>query len=401
MKKVVLSAFACNPTKGSESSYGWLWSIGLMNLGFEVHTFTREINRAEIENEEIIPNLHIHYLKLPNIVEKLYSFSNITMYFYYFIWQWKLYLRIKKIHKIEKFDLIHHITWGSIQQGSFLYKLSIPFIFGPVGGGQYAPPKYKEFFKVYWRDEVKRKLISKLFFNFNPACFKTIRKADIILVSNIETYNLVKKFNPRKVEICLDTIISNKHFPINNLERNIDKTEIKLLWVGRFLPRKGLLLTIEVMKELKKYQNIKLTIVGDGPMMNYVRELIGKYELSSTVELIGRIPYDAVKNYYQTHDVFFYTSLRESGGVQLIEAMSFGLPIVTIDLHGQGQIVNEQVGYKIPVEEPEVTIKNLANSIIEISQNSLQYKYLSNNAYAFAKQQISEMKILEIVKKYY
>lgn len=400
-KKVLVSAFACDPFKGSEPSYGWNWSVGLVREGFEVHTLTQINHRENIEKHLKVENLHFHYIGLPSLLERLYTFSQSTMYIYYLLWQWKAYRVAKKLNQQISFDRIHHVTWGSLQQGSFLYKLGIPFIFGPVGGGQHAPVAFKDYFLHYWDEEKKRKKVSDLLFHFNPACKSMLKKAETVLVSNQDTLQLANKGGARNVFLTLDAALPKSFFPEHFISRDPQSGCLKLLWVGRFLPRKGVLLILEVMNKLKAYPGITLTIVGDGQMGEAVRGKYQEYGLQNNVKLLGSVPFEEVRGYYATHDAFFFTSLRESGGVQLVEAMAFGLPIITIDLHGQGQIVSDETGIKIPMNTPAIVIDDLKQAIIDLSNDHERYKRLSKAAYTFAKEQNWDSKIHEIVKQFY
>src|SRR5258705_7949801 len=158
--KILLSAFACDPSKGSEPNHGWNWAIGLAEKSFEVHCFTREEGRPAIESHKIPANLHFHYLALPLCLEKLYYSSTAGMYLYYLLWQWAFASKAKKLHRKVQFSIAHHVTWGSTQMGSFLYKIGIPYIFGPAGGGQKAPVNFKKYFLHHWAREEKREKIA-------------------------------------------------------------------------------------------------------------------------------------------------------------------------------------------------------------------------------------------------
>ena len=163
MKKVLLSAFACDPSKGSEPNNGWNWSIGLAKKGFEVHCLTRSVGRFEIEKRIIPKNLHFHYVELPFGMEDLYLSSQTKMYIYYMLWQWKAYKVSEKLHRELVFNLVHHVTWANLKMGTFLYKLKVRLILGPFGGGQIPPIAFKKYFGVYWKQEEKRILFNDLF----------------------------------------------------------------------------------------------------------------------------------------------------------------------------------------------------------------------------------------------
>jgi glycosyltransferase involved in cell wall biosynthesis len=399
--KVLLSAFACDPSKGSEPSHGWNWAIGLAKKGFEVHCFTREEGRRAIEKEATPANLHFHYHALPLGMEKMYYASTASMYLYYLLWQFTFVRKAKKLHRSVGFNLAHHVTWGSTQMGSFLYKLGIPFIFGPAGGGQKAPVSFKKYFLEHWAREENREKIANLLVAYSPSCKKMLNKANTVLVVNEETKQLVESLGAKNVFFAFDSGLPDDFFPENFTPKQLQPDQLKLIWIGRFMPRKGVLLMLEVMKELKNHPGITLTVVGDGEMRDVFTASLQTYALQNTVHWKGAVPFSEVRNYYATHDVFLYTSLRDSGGMQLFEANAFGLPVITNHLHGPGTIVNDATGIRCACETPEMAIAELKKAILHLYNNPEKVKAMSIAAHAFARRQNWPEKIDSIVNQYY
>jgi glycosyltransferase involved in cell wall biosynthesis len=205
----------------------------------------------------------------------------------------------------------------------------------------------------------------------------------------------------RNVFISLDTALPETFFPDELQVRKPEAGKLRLLWIGRFLPRKGILLLVDVMKALKGYTGISLTVVGDGEMRDAFREKVKEFSLQEIVYWKGAVPYDQVKEFYSNHDVFIFTSLRDSGGLQLVEAMAYGLPVVTLNLHGQAIIVNDETGIRCKCETPDIAIEELKNAVIELQQNPSRVSQMSLAAFEFAKKQTWTIKIAEISRKYY
>ena len=400
--RIALSAFACDPSKGSEPANGWNFGVGLAQKGFEVHCFTRKIGKEDIEKTAKPENLHFHYVVLPLKLEGLYTRGRAFMYLYYLLWQWKAAGIAKAQHRKTPFNLVHHITWGSLQLGSFMYKLRIPFFFGPAGGGQHSLPAFKDYFKQYWEVELKREKISRLLQRYNPAFKNMARQASTILVSNPDTARLAKATGAVNVMDMLDASIPESFLPPELPQRESNPRQIKLLWVGRMMARKGILLVLDTMKALKNETGISLTVVGDGvEMRDYFQETIRTYQLESTVNWVGTVPFEQVRSFYASHDVFFFTSLRDSGAVQLLEAMAFGLPVVTLNLHGQAAIVNDETGIKASAENPARSIEELRAAIILLRDNPALRLQKSRAAFEFAKSQTWPNKIDRLIKTCY
>ena len=401
MKKVLLSAFACDPSKGSELSNGWYWATGLAKEGYEIFCFTRAINKPGIELFSKPAHVNFYFISLPFKLEKLYSFSTPGMYLYYIMWQWLVYKKARKLSVKHKFFRAHHVTWGSMQMGSFLYKLKVPFIFGPSGGGQIAPHNFKKYFLQYWSSELKREKVSDLLQKHNPAFKNMVVKAHAVIASNNETVQLLQDAHANNIHLSLDAALPENFSPTSFSPKKTKEGKLTLLWTGRFMARKGLLLIIDVMNKLKYIEGITLTVVGDGEMKDAVINKINEYNLHNTVKLTGKVPFSEVKNYYASHDIFFYTSLRDSCPAQLIEAMSFGMPVVTLNLHGQSMIVSDETGIRCACSTPETAINELANAITYLFSHPEEVSKMSSAAYNFAKEQTWEKKIKQITSDFY
>ncbi len=401
MKKVLLSAYACDPSKGSEPGYGFSWAEQLAMSGYQVYCVTTSKGKSAIEQEVgNAQNPKFIYVDLPFGLDKIYYKSQMGMYLHYLLWQWKAWRVSKREHKKIKFDVAHHVTWGSIQQGSFLYKLKIPFVFGPAGGGQNSPEALKRFYLDAWKGEKKREYVAKKLTQWNPACHKMIKKAKVILASNMDTKNLADKLGSKKVDLVLDIGLPKSFYPKELPSRQFGANELKLLWIGRFMPRKGLILLLEVMKELKDDAGIVLTIVGDGEMKQEVLNGIAKYGLTN-VNCVGKVPFSQVAEYYVSHDLLVFPSLRDSVGVQLIEAMAYGLPIITLDLNGASILITKETGVKVPVKQEEQVIMDFAQAVRELRNDAPRLERMSESAFATSKNFIWEDKIKHIAKTYY
>jgi glycosyltransferase involved in cell wall biosynthesis len=402
MQRILLSAFACDPSKGSEPGNGWNWAIGLAAKGYEVHCVTRSIGRTAIQSQPKLSNLFFYFIDLPFNGEKLYYKSNVGMYSYYLLWQWKAYKVASKLNKSTNFSLVHHVTWGSTQMGSFMYKLNIPFIFGPAGGGQIAPSAFSSYFQDHWQEELKRERITRLMLKFNPAFKQMVKKATVILCSNPDTLKMVEAAGAKLAVETLDAALPYNFFPPIAIKKEGSLNgELRLLWVGRLMPRKGILLILDVMKELKDIDGITLTIVGDGEMRLSLLNKIAEYGLQQSINYVGTVPFKDVSNYYKSHDAFFFTSLRDSCPAQLIEAMAFSLPVITIDLHGQSIIVNDDNGIKCKCVDPKQTILDLKQAILNLYNNPDLLISKSIGAREFSMKQTWESKINSITEKYY
>ena len=240
-------------------------------------------------------------------------------------WQW-LALRIARdLDKQIDFDVVHHISFGSIQLGSQLWRLGKPFVFGPVGGGQVAPRGFRRYFRGGWAAEVLRSVFVRYLTGVVLAARSTVSNAGLVLVVNQETREWAYRLGGRYIEYMVDGGIPRSLLADPSARCRADMNCLKILWVGRLLPRKGLLLALEALAHIDPSINIHCTILGDGIQGRYVRQWIKTLGLADRVDWRGQVPWHDAIQAYRNHDVFLFTSLRESEGVQLLEAMALSL----------------------------------------------------------------------------
>lgn len=149
-------------------------------------------------------------------------------------------------------------------------------------------------------------------------------------------------------EIKGKTIILYPGVPEHKFNK-IKSKKIKLLFSARRFYFKGGLHALEVIDRLtKKYNNVEGLIVSDVPV-----EVLEKYSTNTRIKFLGLVSQkELFEKVYPQADIFVYPSYTDTFGFQLTEALSFGLPVVTVGGHSRKEIItNGKTGFII--EEPE------------------------------------------------
>ena len=408
LKKVLLCSYACSPNKGSEEAVGWNWSIGLARLGYEVWSLTNVQDKSAtlIEKEKLnLPNLHFVFVELDyNLDKRLLHASSLKIYFHYLLWRKKAAEVSKKMHSEIGFDIAHHVSYGSLQQGSFLWKLkNTKFIFGPVGGGQEASELFREYFGKNWKIERIRRIISKLSFRFNRNLKMTLKNADIILVTNGDTFAQLRNqgYEEEKIFLVLDNAV-----PVSmELNEFINKSyagPLRILWVGRLIPRKGLKLALHALSRLPPQIEYQFIIVGDGEEFQKTGSWIEEYKLDPRrLIFAGRVPFEEMAGYYRNADVFLFSSLRDSCACQLNEAMAFGLPIISLNIQGAMHAIPDNCGIKVAFSDVYQTLTGISDAILRFEQDRNCLRECAQNAFLYAKTNTWERKIELVTQSFY
>lgn len=374
--KILLSAYACEPNIGSEPGVGWHWALEIARLGHEVWVLTRANNRAPIETELAqsppIKNLHFIYYDLP-LWARCWKKGNRGIHLYYFLWQWGAYHYARQVHRKKHFEYVHHITFGGVRQPSFMGRLGIPFIFGPVGGGETAPWRLRVGYGLRgWIWDALRD-IANWVIRFDPLMHATFRQAQWIYVKTPQSGLVVPNVYKEKVRCQLEIGIDNQ----GRSELLKGKTEseepFRILFAGRFIYWKGMHLGLPAFERLVSVvPDARLTMVGKGPEERRWHRLAERLNISQSIDWVSWMPQEELTQLYHSHDVFLFPSLHDSSGNVVLEALASCLPVICLDLGGPGQIVNETCGFKVETDglNEERTTLALADCMVELAQDS-------------------------------
>ena len=390
--RILLSAYACDPTHGGEDGNGFHWAWELAVRGHEVRCFTTVWGRANIEvhlaglAEPGPAGLRFEFVAVPGWVEYLYRWQ-FGVYLHYMVWQYRAWRAARPHDARQAFDLVHHVTFGSLQFASWLWRLGRPLIFGPVGGGQIAPKLLRRYLPDWFKTETMRNAIGWLLVRFDPNVRHTLRRAVLVLAANRETVALARRLGARRVELAMSTALPVSYFPLEYpLRAPLAGRPLRILWLARMFPRKGLHLVLEALGRVAADVEFHLDIYGEGPVVALLPGWIAAAGLHDRVTWHGNAPYSTVRTAYLTHDLFMLCSLRDSYAAQYLEAMALGLPILTLDHHGATDFIPKEAGRKIPVASPEATAAALARAVEHFYRYPAELAQMGRAGYAYARQ---------------
>jgi glycosyltransferase involved in cell wall biosynthesis len=398
--KLLLIGHVCSPHSGSEPGGTWNWAWQL-SRNHDVWVVAHPHDRTNIERflaQCPNPRMAFHWVSVPRWIDPLDPRgSGRGLKLHYWIWLRLAYEKAATLHKEISFDVVHHLCWGSVSAPSPFWKLPIPFIWGPLGGAQQAPASFRRYFGRAWNREVLRSVRLRVL-RFSPFLRITARASRVALATNHETADLLKVLGARDVRLWLDSGIPSefiRNTPIS--EANGDM--LTLLWVGRMLPRKALPLALEALAEARDVR-ARLVIAGDGEMRQTWEECAKTLHLESKVEFLGAVPWTKMPALYRSADALLFTSLRDSYGMQVLEAMGHGLPILTLHHQGVGTFVPPDAGIKVPVTNPHETVRGIVSAIRQLALNPETRRSLGNAGRAFAETQTWERRAKRMSELY-
>ncbi len=158
----------------------------------------------------------------------------------------------------------------------------------------------------------------------------------------------------------LENKIEVMHYalPIRNISKK-KKDKINLTFISRRFYFKGGLHAVEIIDRLtKKYNEVEGIIVSDIP-----KEILDRYSKNKKIKFYDILPYEKIMNeIFPKTDIFIYPSYTDTYGFLVVEAQSFGIPVITVGGQSREELVKKNVAGFI-IKEPK---KWHVNNLLEI-----------------------------------
>ena len=389
--RILLSAYACDPDRGSEEGNGfnWLWQTAA--LGHEVWCLTTPRGQANLDrllaeraDDPVAARIHPVYVAVPAVFEYLYRWQP-GVYLHYLAWQ---RVALGVAHALDAqvdFELAHHVTYNSLQMASGLWRLRKPLLLGPLGGGMRAPWALRRFLPGWLKGETLRDVIAWLLTTFDPNVKQSLRRAALVLAANRDTADLARRLGAPRVALSMAVSLPESYFPAAYEPRPpLAGRPLRILWLARVYPRKGLLLVLAALAQVHPRVPFHLDIVGDGPLGPLVPGWLAATGLQDRATWHGSIPFADTRAAYLSHDLFMLCSLRDTYPNQYLEAMALGLPLLTLDLHGATDFVPATAGLKVPVQGAEATVAALARAVEHLYDHPAELERMGRAGFAYA-----------------
>jgi glycosyltransferase involved in cell wall biosynthesis len=352
----------------------------------EVWVLTRANNKVVIEADPLShsPGLHFIYYDLPRWALRLKKQAWFT-FIYFMFWQWGAYRLAARHHRDKPFDAVYHVTFVTAKFGSFMGRLGVPFILGPIAGGEYTPLRLRRSMPLTGKFRELLRDFGLLLQCYSPLSRAAYSTAKRIYVTSADSMRLVPVKYRFKTSVHL--AIAWHGQAVHNHERQPPKFP-RFVFAGNLIHLKGVHLAIRALAEARKaLPAATLTLIGSGPDEQWLRRIANRLNLAEAVEFAGQLPRQKFLDLLSSYTALVFPSLHDTGGMVVLEALSQGVPVICLDLGGPGVIVNSSCGIVIPTVnagETEV-VSAIASAMITLGKMATsEWKSLSAGATARA-----------------
>lgn len=375
-----MSAFL-SPIRGSEFSVAWNYIVEMSkehNLtvlyGCSGPNLGDNRDLREWLKSSSLPNVKFEFVK-PNIFSRILNWPNKKGYFIYSyfpayrIWHKTAYKRAKKlISNGESFDLIHYLGPIGYREQGYLWKINLPYMRGPMGGllntnklllnNSGTKEKIHQFIRT---------ATGYISTKFNRTIRKALNSTDVVIAATSENqkalkdiYNINSEYMP---ENCL------RHEPQLNYEKFNNHKTLKLITAGTLDGRKNNILLLKSISLMSHKTDIRLSIVGNGPLEKSLKEYVLNNNLEEIVTFHGKLTREEVGALFKTSHLNILTSIMEGNPTVIWEAMEAGVPTLSLDHCGMHDTVTHTAGFPIEINDEGNMIQNIANTLDMICEN--------------------------------
>ena len=291
------------------------------------------------------------------------------------------YKKAKRIIKNRRIDLIS--SQDPFFAGLLGWLLKVRF------GLRLQIQIHTDFLSPYFR---KESIINKI--RVKVARF-LIWQADKIRVVSKRIESSLEEAGIPKEKIIVIPIYSKISETKRKIRAKNKQDKFIFLTIGRLSKEKNIQMQIKAMAELsKKYFDAELWIIGDGPQKEELKEMARKLGIEQQVKFFGW--QKDLEKFYEPADIFLLTSDYEGWGMVVVEAASFGLPIIMTNVGLAGEFIkNNENGIIIPVADAS----KLEESMIRLINNEGLRQKLCEKSRQSIRQLPSKEKSIQLYKE--
>lgn len=272
--------------------------------------------------------------------------------------------------KMGRFDLVHRVTPLSPTVSSPIAKhcqrAGVSFVMGPINGGLPWPKG----FGAERRREREWLSYVRDVYKLMPGRSATLDAASAIIVGSRHTESEMPARVRDKCFYLPENAVDLSRFSLPPRSwPAVPETASPLrgCFIGRLVPYKGPDMLIEAAAPLMRAGRFRLDVIGDGPMAQSLKAQAEQEGVTDAITFHGQLPHHDVQDITHQADLLTFPSVREFGGGVILEAMALGVVPVVVDYGGPGELVDEAVGFKIPIGPRSDIVTALRRKLEEIA----------------------------------
>ena len=363
--RVLMSAYACEPNRGSEQEVGWQWALQMARF-HDVTVLTRMNNQPAIEpaiTARPCPSLKFVYYDPPPWLRFWKRRARGVQPYYYF-WQMAALRVGARLHRELAFDLLHHVTFGKYWVPSYLSLLPVKSILGPLGGGESTPIALAGTFswRGWWWERARD--LARGLAKLDPALRATMRRASVVIATTDESKRRLQQLGASSVIVEPQFALDDEQLDFFSRFPRRTERPFRLISIARLLHWKGFHLGLQAFARFVRHcPESEYWVVGSGPEHANLKRIALELGIASHLKFWGYLPYAEMCHKLAEADVLVSPDMHTSFGNICLEALAAGRPVICLDTGGQSLQVTEECGFKAPVASVEQALQSMADAM--------------------------------------
>lgn len=201
----------------------------------------------------------------------------------------------------------------------------------------------------------------------------SLSSADLVVCANTTTEKLLTPYYRGKLKKMLDVGVADLKSEYGLPIPKFSKEGVRFVWLGGLSPRKAPQLAISAFAKACEMgdidDSVMLDMVGDGPLMSECRALVNSHKIKDRVIFHGMLPHADAQNILRAGDAFIFSSVRDTAGTVVLEAMSEAKPVICINHQGAADMTTTATAFKVEPGSVEETVDAFAEAIVELTEN--------------------------------
>jgi glycosyltransferase involved in cell wall biosynthesis len=370
--RLLLIAYACAPHRGSEWGLSWNFARELARKQ-PVSIITHMENQSEIDahlasNTTEFP-IDVRYVTLPHWMNRLGARAYALFNVQYLFWQRAAARAARQTHAAQAFDIVHHVSlvrWWMPSAGATLATRhgGAMFIFGPVGGGEPMPKRFRGGIGLRARLSELIRNVAVGVWSLDPTLRRCVRRASLVIACTPHAATRLARYRPERLETLAAAVTSSPAIVGEARAYRAARPagqRFRVMSSGGLSYYRGVDLCLRAFAKAS-LPDAEYLHTSDGPDRARLEALAVSLGIADRVRFLGDQPHAENVKAVATADVYMHAVLRDSQGL-IPDAMSLGIPVLTLDQNTMSLLVNESCGHKVPMDKaatPERVVDEMA-----------------------------------------
>ena len=389
MKDILVLAYAISPSKGSEYAVAWNYVTAMSRYhrltvlyGTSGEHMGDTVEMERYIREHPVPNVTFVAVAPSRTAERLNALNKRGIFVYSFYlayrqWHKSVYRAARELVRKKHFDLIHYVGPIGYREPGYLWKLDLPYVWGPIGGTRNpsfrllgAVSTFPGLCKLLFRT-----VANVLQLHFGRRIRLALRRTDVLLTATTENRDNIRRVHRIDSIWLPENGVAGAVVPPDANKFTADT--LHFIWIGRIDNNKALIVLLDALQLVDTDSPVVVHVVGDGPLRPRMERYAGRRGVGHLIRWHGKVSRTEVFELLRRSHLHIISSLSEGNPTTIWEAMSCGVPTMSLDHCGMHDVIGDRCGIRSPIRSYAQVVRDMGAQMQRLIRNPHLLKTLS------------------------